>query len=56
MDITLAFVCLRYKEIRYMPADAVFVADGITAEDLLEAGVSSVSAGVQVGSALTASH
>ena len=36
MDVTLPFICLGHKEIRNMPADAIFVADGITTEDFLQ--------------------
>ena len=37
VDVALAFICLRHEEVGDVAADVVFVADGVTAEDLLQA-------------------
>jgi len=36
VDVTLAFICLRDKQVRHMPADAVFVRHCIATEDFLK--------------------
>ena len=36
MYITLPFICLCYKKIGDVPANGVFITDGITTEDFLQ--------------------
>ncbi len=38
MNVALAFICLSNEEVGDVPANMVFVADGIAAKDFLEAG------------------
>ena len=36
MNVTLSFICLRYEQVGNMPADTVFITNGITSEDFLK--------------------